>query len=122
MMYYEGLALEIYATKAGLQVIKPPRRVGASGVEHKFSFLASDGERTYAFDLYSEVGGAEVLRAFIKRLDTNISVFLVCLRGKPSEEAVALAEERDVRVMAPSEIETFFESEVVVNNDSQGEH
>ncbi|MGD1054676.1 MAG: hypothetical protein ABR867_01150 [Nitrososphaerales archaeon] len=110
-MYFEKLALEINATTAGWEVIKPERCVGTSGVEHRFTFLASDSGHMYGFDLYPEIGEIEVLRTFIKEMDTGVSGVLVCLSGKPSESAKNVAAELGVRICSPAEIGGFFKSE-----------
>jgi hypothetical protein len=39
------------------------------------------------------VGKVEVLKAFIKEMDSRATVFLVCLRGRPSEDGLKLAKE-----------------------------
>jgi hypothetical protein len=113
-VYFEKLALEINATAAGWEVIRPARRVGTSGVEHGFTFLTSDSKHLYGFDLYPEIGEIEVLRTLIKEMDTGISAVLVCLSGKPSERARELAAELGVRILSPAEIGGFFRSEKVV--------
>ena len=113
-VYFEKLALEINATAAGWEVIKPARRVGTSGVEHGFTFLASDSKHLYGFDIYSEIGEIEVLRTMIKEMDTGITAVLVCLSGKPSERARELAAELGVRILSPAEIGGFFRSEKVL--------
>jgi len=110
-VYFEVLALEIYATKEGFEVIKPARLTGTSGVEHRFSFLASKGGRMRGFDLCQEVGKLEVLRAFLKEMDTGATVTLICLRGRPSEEGQRLAEEYGFRILTPADIGSFFEPE-----------
>lgn len=110
-MYFEKLALEVNATTAGWEVIKPASSVGTSGVEHKFAFLASDSGHLYGFDLYSQIGEIEVLRTFIKEMDTGISGVLVCLSGRPSARAQEVAAELGVRTLSPAEIGRFFKSE-----------
>jgi len=109
-MYFEKLALEVNATSAGWEVIEPPRVMGTSGLEHKFTFLASDSGRVYGFDLYSEIGEIEVLRTFIKEMDSGASAVLVCLSGRPTERARALAAELCVNILSPAEIGEFFKS------------
>jgi len=108
---FEKLALEINATSAGWEVIKPPRCVGTSGIEHRFSFLASDSGHLYGFDLYPEIGELQVLRTFIKEMDTGVTGVLVCLSGKASERARELTVELKVRVLSPADIGDFFKSE-----------
>jgi hypothetical protein len=110
-VYFEKLALEITATTAGWEVIKPAWCMGTSGVEHRFTFLASDSGHMYGFDLYPEIGEIEVLRTFIKEMDTGASGVLVCLSGKPSGRAQDVAAELGVRILSPAEIGGFFKSE-----------
>ena len=118
-MYFERLALEITATAAGWEVIKPAWRIGTSGVEHRFTFLASDSGHVYGFDLYPEIGEIEVLRTFIKEMDTGASGVLVCLSGKPSGRAQDVAAELGVRILSPAEIGGFFKSEKMLLLDSR---
>jgi hypothetical protein len=109
-MYFEKLALEVNATSAGWEVIEPARCVGTSGVGHKFTFLASDSGQKYGFDLYTEVGEVEVLRTFIKEMDTGVSAVLVCMSGRPSMKAGELAAELGVMILNPGGIGEFFKS------------
>lgn len=113
-MYFESLALEIHSTKAGWNVIKPPLCKGISGVVHRFSFLASKGGRLCGFDLCAEVGEAEVLNAFVKEMDSQASVFLVCLKGRPSEGGSKLAKEYGLRILGPADIGSFFDKELTL--------
>ncbi len=109
-MYFETLALEIYAAKAGWEVIKPARAMGTSGVEHKFSFLVTKHGHICAIDLYKEVGQVEVLRTFLKEMDTKATVLLVCLSGRPTAEGMDLAKEYGFRIMGPGDIQSMFET------------
>jgi hypothetical protein len=111
---FEKLALEINATSAGWEVIKPPRCVGTSGAEHKFTFLASNSGHLYGFDLYPEIGELQVLRTFIKEMDTGAAGILVCLSGKASERARELTVELKVTILSPAEIGDFFKSEKIL--------
>jgi len=108
-VYFEVLALEVCAAKEGFEVIKPATIRGTSGIEHKFSFLASKNGRMCAFDMYQDVGQVEVLRTFLKEIDTGATVALICLRGRPSDAGQKLAKEYGFRILTPADIETFFE-------------
>ena len=112
-MYYEKLALEVNANIAGLDIVKPPFVRGTSGVEHKFAFLASDRMNRYGFDIHNQVGEVEVLRSFIKRMDTGVEVFLVCLSGRPSPEGQRLASSYGMKVLNPAEAGDFFSNRIV---------
>ncbi len=112
-MYYEKLALEVGATVAGFNVVKPPLLEGESGVEHKFTFVATDGDVAYAFDVYPEVGQVEIIRAYIKKMDTGARTHVVCLSGRPTPEASGLAKIYDVEILGPKEVGDFFSSRIV---------
>ena len=116
-MFFEGLALEIFATKEGFEIIKPAVVRGTSGVDHRFSFLAAKDGRMCGVDMCQEVGQVEVLRAFLKEIDTGATVTLVCLRGKPSDEGKRLAEEYGFRIITPADIGPFFEFEGPIPRD-----
>jgi predicted RecB family endonuclease len=111
-MYYEKLALEVGATVAGLDVVKPAVLRGESGGEHRFTFVAADAGETYAFDIYSEVGEVEVLRTYIKKMDTGANAFVVCLSGRPDGKAKELARNYGIDVLSPMEVGDFFSSRI----------
>jgi len=110
-VYFEKLALEVNATTAGWEIIEPAICTGTSGVEHRFTLLTSDSGHRYGFDLYPEIGEIQVLRTFIKEMDTGVSGVLVFLSGRPSERAREVAAELGVRILSPAEIGKFFKSE-----------
>ena len=111
-MYYEKLALEVGATVAGFTVLKPPVVKGASGVEQRFTFVAVDGPETYAFDVCTEVKEVEIVRAYLKKMDTGANVFVVCLRGRPTPEARELARNYGMDVLSPMEVGDFFSTRI----------
>lgn len=111
-MYYERLALEVGATVAGFNVVKPAAITGASGTEHRFTFVASEGSSTYAFDVYPEVGEVEILRTYIKKLDTGARTFVICLSGKPRAEALRVAECYGIELLGPKEVGDFFSRKI----------
>lgn len=111
-MYYEKLALEVGATVAGLNVLKPPVIRGESGIDQRFTFVASDGGNMYAFDVYNEVGEVEVLRTYIKKMDTGASAFVVCLSGRPDAKGKELARNYGIDVLSPMDVGDFFSSRI----------
>ena len=119
-MYYEQLALEVGATVAGFRVAKPPILAGDSGVEHRFSFLAFDGEQPYAFDVYDEVGQIELIRTYVKKMDTGANTAIVCLSGKPRDEAKELASFYGLEVLGPKEVGDFFNNMISAKIRSAG--
>jgi hypothetical protein len=111
-MYYEKLALEVGATVAGLEVMNPPTLSGASGVQHRFSFAAAEEETVYGFDMYNEVGEIEIIKSYIKKMDTGARVFVVCLSGHPGPQAAELARNYDMVILGPKEVGDFFEERI----------
>ena len=114
-MYYEKLALEVGATVAGFNVIKPAVIRGESGTDQRFTFVAADGSQMYAFDVCTEVGQVEILRMYVKKMDTGARAFAVCLSGRPSAQAKDLAKIYGIDVLSPSEVGDFFSNRIVQN-------
>ena len=111
-MYYEELALEVGARIAGLKVLKPPVLRGKSGVEHRFSFLAADDNTSFGFDVWQNVNEIEVLRTFIKKLDTGVQALIVSLSGRPSPEGKKLVASYGIEVLSPGDVGNFFSKRI----------
>ena len=107
-MEYEKLALEVSAMKAGLKPVEPRSVQGASGVEHVFTLLFSDGERKFGFDFCESVEVIDVIRSYAKKLDSGIPVNIVCVTGRVTEEANKLALLYDIHILGPQTTDTFF--------------
>ena len=120
-MYAEKLTLEVEAAKLGWKVVKPPRVKGTSGVEHSFTFLATSGNISYAFDVYDQVTEIEVLKSYARKFDTGSIVNLVSEGGTSSSEAQSLAKEYGMKILRPEEIRPFFRSALVENNAGDSE-
>lgn len=108
LMYFETLVLEIHANKAGWRSIKPAFFQGKSGIFQRFSFLATDETFYYGFDIYNDVSEEEVMRTYVKRLDTDVLTFIVSLRGRPRKEVARLADDYGITVLGPADIDSFF--------------
>jgi len=111
-MYYEKLALEVGATVAGLEVVKPSILVGESGIEHRSTFVAADSTRKYAFDVYNELRETDILRTYVKKMDTMAETYVVCLSGRPDDKAKELARNYGIDVLTPMEVGDFFSSRI----------
>jgi hypothetical protein len=111
-MELERLMVRVAATKAGLQVIDPPVMTGRSGSTHKFSFLATDGFRTYAFDFYDRVGEVDLLASYVKMMDTGVLVHIVCFNGSPTIEAEGGAKDYRIQILKSGELSKFFEKKM----------
>ncbi|HYC12404.1 MAG TPA: hypothetical protein VEC02_07100 [Nitrososphaerales archaeon] len=112
MMELERLMVKVAATRAGLQVVEPPTLVGRSGATHTFSFLATDGFQSFAFDFYDRVGEVDLLSSYVKMMDTGVPVHIVCFRGNPSIEAEGGARDYRIRILRSGELAKFFEKRV----------
>ena len=107
-MCYEKLALEVNARASGFDLVKPASVKGESGVDQRYSVVVSDGTQTYAIDILPRVGEAEVLRSYVKQLDTGARSFVVSLSGKPDSEVRAMADYYGVGVLTPADVDGFF--------------
>lgn len=107
-MYYEKLALEVGATVAGFTVVKPSVIQGTSGNIQKFTFVASDGPEMYAFDVCTDVTQVEILRTYVKKMDTGAKTYVICLSGRPTPEAKEMARYYGIEILDPSDVGDFF--------------
>jgi len=108
-VYVEKLQLEIKASGLGLKTLKPPVLKGNSGVDHIFSFVASNGDTKYAFDIYDKVTPVEVVSSYVKMYDTDVEVNLVCPKGIIEDDARALAKQYGMDIVTAAEIGRLFE-------------
>ncbi len=111
-MYYEKLALEVGATVAGYEVVKPPVVKGTSGVDHRFTFIAKEGSKVVSFDVYQEVGEVEILRTYLKKMDTGAEAYVVCLSGTPKGKAKELSDCYGIQILGPREVGEFFTTRI----------
>jgi len=112
-MELERLMLRVAATRAGLRVVEPPILTGRSGVPHRFSFLATDGSQSFAFDFYSTVGEVDLLASYVKMMDTGAFVQIVCFNGNPTIEAEGGARDYRIRILRSGELSRFFDKKLV---------
>jgi hypothetical protein len=108
-MYSERLLLRVSAAEAGWDSVEPPTITGASGVVHRFAFLASRGSLKIGFDVYDEIDEIRVIQSYLKKLDTGASVALVCQRVH-SERASKLAAEYGMAILEPDRAESYLAS------------
>jgi len=107
-LYYEKLALEIIAARSHWGVASPPILTGSSGVSHRFDFVAFEGDEKIAFDIYDRVSETDVIKTFVKKLDTGASAYMVCVSEKMTEGAGRLATEYGIRVLRSRSLESAF--------------
>jgi hypothetical protein len=111
-MYYEKLALEVNAAASGLGVVRPALLRGKSGFDQKFGFVASDGDTMYAFDIYPQVSEKEVMRTYIKKMDSGAETYIVSLQGRPSAAVANLARGYGIEILGPGSVGDFFSSRI----------
>lgn len=93
------------ARKFCYDVITPPALKGKSGIVHSFSLLLASKGKLAGVDIHEIVGEVEVLKTYVKKLDTGVSAFLVSTNGNPALETRALSEAYDVRIFTRSELD-----------------
>ena len=76
--------------------------------------MAADERTTYCFDIYDEVTEIEVLKSYIKKIDTGYAVSLVS-GGRVGPLGSSLAKEYGMAVVAPNEIPEFFQHKVLTS-------
>ena len=109
-MFYEKLSLEIAAAKSHCEVESPPILTGRSGVAHRFDFVAVNGEERLAFDICERVSETDVIKTFVKKLDTGATAFIICVSEKMTEGAGRLAAEYGLKVLRTKSIPLAFET------------
>lgn len=78
-----------------------------------------DGQESLAFDIFERLGETDVIRTYIKKLDTGASVYIVCLNEKMTVGASKLASEYGLKVLPPDAIESAFRAKEI-GSQSQG--
>ena len=120
-MHFERLSLEVIATKSHWAVADPPTLVGRSGVTHRFDFLAIDGRERLAFDIYEQLAETDVIRTFVKKLDTRATAFIICPGDKVEEGADKLAKEYGLKVLRSESIGSDFRTRKVEPSSHESE-
>jgi hypothetical protein len=105
---YERLSLEVIAVKSNWQIVNPPTLAGRSGVTHKFDFVAMHGQFGLVFDICEQLSETDVIKTYIKKLDTGVSACIICHTEKMTEEARKLAAEYGLKVLRSDDIESAF--------------
>ncbi len=83
-----------------------------------------------AIDIYGEVTEIEVLRTYVKKLDTKVSASIICTSGKSSgssheqvsaryEAAERLARDYDMRILGSGDIAPFLDSILMKKQNGQ---
>lgn len=115
-MHYERLSLEIIAARSQWQKVNPPTLAGHSGVLHEFDFVAKHGQDILVFDICGQscesdvLSETDVIKTYIKKLDTGVPACIVCLNGKMTEGAVKLASEYGLKILRSDNMESAFKT------------
>jgi len=112
-MYYEKLALEVNAQASGLTVVRPAVLRGESGSDQRFTVVATGNGSTYAFDISQALDEDQILRTYMKQLDTGARTFIVGMGGRPTPRAVELAQSYGIGLLGPGDVEEFFSKRLV---------
>lgn len=105
---YERLSLEVIAAKSNWQIVNPPTLAGRSGVTHRFDFVATHGQYSLVFDIYEELSETDVIKMYIKKLDTGASACIICHTERMTEGARKLAAEYGLKVVRSDNIKSAF--------------
>ena len=120
-MYYEKLALEVIAARSHWGVASPPILTGRSGIPHRFDFVAYDGRENIVFDIYDRLTETDVIKTFVKKLDTGAIAYIICVSEKMTEGAGRLAWEYGLKVLRSRSIESAFRQEEMAPIRSQSQ-
>lgn len=104
----ERRSLKTTAAKLHWQIVSPPSLRGRSGVTHRFDFVATRGKDSLVFDICEQPSETDVIKTFIKKLDTGASACIICLTRKMTQEASKLAAEYGLKVLRSDNIESAF--------------
>jgi hypothetical protein len=107
-LHYERLSLEIIAAKSHWQIVIPPALTGRSGVTHRFDFVSTYGQDILVFDICEQLSETDVIKTYVKKLDTGASAYIVCLTEKMTEGARRLAGEYGLKVLRADDVESAF--------------
>ena len=118
-LYYEKLSLEVNAAKSHFEVASPPLLTGRSGITHRFDFIATDGQKNIAFDICDRVTETDLIKTFVKQLDTRASAFIICVSEKMTEGARRLAAEYGLKVLRTTSIGLAFRESEISGNSAQ---
>ena len=113
-MYSEKLSLRVSAERAGWETVEPPTLAGASGVVQRFAFLAVKGPAKVAFDICEkDVDGIDVVRSYIKKVDTGATVVVISSGGRRSEIASRLAADYGMPILSPDEVGSYLSTRII---------
>jgi hypothetical protein len=109
-LYSERLSLEVIASKSRWQIVNPPTLTGRSGITHRFDFVAMDGQDRLVFDICERLSETDVIKTYIKKLDTGASACIICHAKEVTEGARRLAAEYGLKVLRSDSLESAFKA------------
>ncbi len=76
---------------------------------HRFDFMAVAGDERLAFDICTNLTETDVIRTFVKKLDTGVSACIICADERVAEGAKRLAKEYGLTLLDSNSVESAFE-------------
>ncbi len=70
--------------------------------------MAMNGQERLAFDICERLSETDVIKTFIKKLDTGVSAYIICLSEKMAEGAGKLATEYGLKILHSNSLESAF--------------
>lgn len=96
------------AAKAHWQIVSPPTLTGRSGVTHRFDFVATAGQERLVFDIFERLSETDVIKTYVKKLDTGASAYIIYNAKSMTEGTGRLVSEYDLKVLHSDNIESTF--------------
>jgi hypothetical protein len=100
--------LEIIAARSRWQTVNPPALIGRSGATHWFDLIAMDGREIRVFDICEQLSEMDVIKIYLKKLDTGASSFIICHAKRMTEGVRRLISEYGLKVLRSDNIESAF--------------
>lgn len=120
-MASKGFSSEVEAAGLGLATVRLAKVRGESGALHTFSFAARARSTTFALDVYDEVRDIDVLKTYVKVYDTKAVGAMVCVTGRVSKRAEAMAKDYGMNIIAPAEVPRYLRS-LALGNKAAYDH
>jgi len=80
-----------------------------------------DGQDSRVFDIYEQLNETDIIKTYIKKLDTGATAYVICLTGKMTEGASKLVSEYGLEVLRSDNIESDFRAkEIQARSQSRG--
>jgi len=109
----ERISLETVAVKSRWRIVNPPALIGRSGITHRFDLVVMNGQEVRAFDICERLSEIDVIRIYLKKLDTGASVCIVCHAKRMTEGVRRLVSEYGLKALHSDEVELAFGAKIM---------